>query len=116
MLTREIPRHEWQSYFEDVTRQLTVMTVDVEVSSATMGSQPELTAVQLRGLSYDPHDDAFSILAGSVEHRITAPTEIFVEEEPRGLLSIQVIDGEGRQHLARFTRALPLPSPGRATP
>ena len=111
MLTREIPSHEWQNYFNEINHQLTVMTVDVEVTGADIGSQRGVTAVQLKGLSYDPRDDAFSILTGKMEHRILHPTEIFVEEDNRGLLSIQVIDGEGRQHLARFTRALPLPPP-----
>lgn len=116
MLTREIPSHEWQNYFNEINHQLTVMTVDVEVIGADMGAQPEVTAVQLKGLSYDPRDDAFSIHAGSMKHRIIHPTEIFVEEDARGLLSIQIIDGEGRQHLARFTRALPLPPPRERRP
>jgi hypothetical protein len=113
MFTREVPKSDWQSYFDEVNRQLAVMTVDVDVTAPSMGAQQEFVALKLQGLSYDPRDDAFSILAGSMEHRVVHPAEIFVEEDGRGLVSVQVIDGQGLTHLARFTRALPLPPPDR---
>lgn len=117
MTTQTIDRREWQTYFDRVSRALLTVTVDVEVNSMDLGAQPQFSGVQLVGLSYDPRDDAFSIIGEDVEHRIIHPKYIAVNLEADHLEAVEIVDGEDRRHIARFTEALSLPPPaGEANP
>ena len=110
MTTRQIEKNDWQSYFDRVSRELSTTTIDVEVSGTDMGVQEETHEAALVGLSYDPRDDAFSIVAEALEHRVTRPEQIFVEEEASELHSVEIVDGDGHRHIAKLHQALRLPS------
>lgn len=105
MTTRQLDRHQWQSYFDEISRHLEATTVNLEISSAELGNQKEATHQQLIGFSYDERSDIFSIITESMEHRIAAPTQVAVRERGGHLMALDVIDGEGRHHVAHLRRA-----------
>lgn len=108
MTTRRIEKNEWQSYFDRVSRALPSADVDVEVDGLDMGAQIEVEHLPLRGLSYDPRDDAFSMVFEQMEHRISHPREIYVDEDRDEIDSIEVVDEDDHKHIARLTRSLGL--------
>lgn len=110
MPTRKIEKHDWQSYFDHISRDLPAASVDVEVDGLELGAQVEASHMPLMGLTYDPHDDAFSVSSQDLEHRISRPREIWVIEDAGGLSSIEVVDADGNTQIARLTRAVPLPA------
>ena len=110
MPTRTIERGQWQSYFDQVSRHLPASKIDVEIDAPELGAQHEASDLRLEGLSYDPRDDAFSIVAEGLEHRISHPNHISVLEEENHLAAIEVVDDEQRKHVARLTESLRLPS------
>ncbi len=109
MATHIIARDQWQPYFDRVSRTLEANDVDIEIDGLDLGAQVEVDHLPLQGLSYDPKDDAFSIVLENLEHRITRPQAIYVDEEADRLASIEVVDQDERKHIARLTRALMLP-------
>lgn len=117
MSTQTIDRGEWQAYFDKVSRSLLSSTVDVEVNSMELGAQQQFSGLQLVGLSYDPHDDAFSIITEHQEHRIIHPKFIAVNIDGDHLQAVEIVDSEDRRHIARFMESLSLPpSVGEANP
>jgi hypothetical protein len=89
--TKQIPRAEWESYFERFTREHLSgnqpETATVEVVSPNMGDQFEATEARLLGLDYDPKDDAFELALEGVDHLSFQPSEIWVIEDEGGFLS-----------------------------
>lgn len=110
MATRQIDRHDWQQYFDNASRQLEAANVDVEVDGLDMGAQIEAEKMALEGLTYDPKDNAFSVMLEGLEHRIPQPREIAVEEEGRALKSVEIIDADDHKHIAKLSKALELPA------
>lgn len=109
MTTRELERTDWQSYFDRVSRAMTATRVDLEISGPDMGAQPEAHQVTLTGLSYDPRDDAFSIVSEELEHRVSHPAKISVREEADKLKAVEIVDGEDHRHIAMLSDMLQLP-------
>ena len=109
MPTRRVERNDWQPYFDRVSRALPASDVDVEVDGLDLGAQPAVDHLPLQGLSYDPHDDAFSIVCDNVEHRIARPREIWIDEDIDQINAIEIVDHDDHKHIAKLTRALALP-------
>lgn len=110
MATRRLKKNEWQPYFDRVSQKLAATRVDVEVSGQDLGVQTEGRKIPLYGLTYDPRDDAFSIVCENVEHRVTTPRSISVEEKGGQLEAIEIVDGDEHRHRARLIDPLELPS------
>src|SRR4051794_20512971 len=93
-VTRQIPRAEWQSYFDRFTREHLAAdegavhrAATVELLSQSLGDQYEATVVRLMGLAYDPKSNAFEVLLEDVDHLAFAPSQIWVIEEDDGFVS-----------------------------
>ncbi len=109
MPTRRLEKEQWQPYFDRISRELPATNVDVQVSGADMGVQTESRKIPLLGLTYDPRDDAFSILCENLEHRVTKPRSIAVEEAGGELEAVEIIDEEDHRHIAKLSGPLQLP-------
>jgi hypothetical protein len=113
--TKQIPRDEWESYFERFTRQHLGErhrdAVTIEVVSPQVGDQFEATTVPLLGVSYDPKSLAFEVLTEDVEHLVFYPSEIWVLEEEGGFLpTIALFRADGTKELLYVHRSgLPAP-------
>jgi hypothetical protein len=58
--------------------------------------------VALLGVAYDPRSDSFEIALGGLEHRVRKPETLYVDEGPRGVAALEVIDGGGLRHGLRL--------------
>jgi hypothetical protein len=113
MLTREIPRNEWVSFFNNFSRNYHCWSVNIEVMGADIGTRVEVKRFPLEGIAVDLKSngkDIISIIVGDepdyhMSHTITAPTHVWVEQADSGeVLQIETINGPTT--LLRFSSSL----------
>ncbi len=109
MATRRVVREGWQGYFDSVSRHLKTSHVEVWVEGIDIGDQLTAEHLPLLGLSYDPIGDQVRVITESIDHAISAPIDIYVEESEAGLESFEVKTSDGRTEIVRLTAALALP-------
>lgn len=89
--TKQIPRAQWQQYFDRFTRQHlgddVPKAATMELVSPKAGDQVEASAARLLGLSYDPQRKQFKVLLEDVDYLLFEPAEIWVLEEDWGFVS-----------------------------
>lgn len=64
----------------------------------------------LNGLAYDPKDDVFEVLTEDVDHLVSRPKDIYVDQEADGLRSVEVIDADDNRQLIKLRQPLALPT------
>ena len=109
MTIRRLQRDDWSGFCAHATRGFLGKRVDIEVASLQIGFQPEARRLPLIGISYDPKSDVLELLLGELEHLIRAPREFYVDEEPLGIVSLQIIDAEGVHQILTLRDPLMLP-------
>ncbi len=111
MATRELSKSEWQSYFDNISKQLKATAqAEIEVASMNLGDQIEAEWVAFYGITYDPKDDLVEFVLEGLDHLIKQPSQIFVDENDDGLCSVEIVDSEEIKHIARFKEVLKLPA------
>jgi hypothetical protein len=111
MSIRKLERGDWSGFCLRATRGFLGRRVDIEVASLRLGSQPEARLLPLLGISYDPKSDVLELLLGELEHLIRAPRELYVDEEPLRLVSMQIVDADGVRQIVTLRDPLMLPGP-----
>jgi hypothetical protein len=114
--TREIPRQEWNSFFNTFSRQHQGWLATLEVFASDVGAQEEAHDLPLEGISIDLADDrndAIAISLGKtsedhVTHTINAPEHVWLEQTPSGANAALEIESEDQtKTLLRFRSPLP---------
>src|SRR4051794_18730001 len=112
--TNQIPREEWQPYFERFTRQSLKgeppQAATIEVLSPTFGDQFETRTARLDGLSYDPKSRAFELAFEDtqLDHLVFEPVEIWVIEEDAGFIStLELVRPDGLKEIVHISRSGP---------
>ena len=116
MQTQEIPREEWNSFFNSFSRQHEGWLATLEILAANVGAQEEARELPLAGVSLSSganETDAISIDLGTkpdehVSHAISEPTAVWLEQTEEGAnaaLEIEVADGT--KTLLRFRSPMP---------
>ena len=103
MSTRKIENKRWTEYFDHLSNVSGSQLVTIEIVSMSIGDQVEVENVEFAGISYD--NDVISIQAGSLEHMVKQPKEVFVLEDDDGLKSMEITDVEGSKHILSFKAA-----------
>jgi len=106
MATRELPKSEWQSYFDNVSKQLKAAKAELEVASMNLGDQIETEWIPFFGITYDPKDDLVEFVLEGLDHLIRSPKQIFVDEGADGLTSVEIVDSDDVKHIAVLKQAL----------
>ncbi len=109
--TREIPREEWRSYFDDFSRDLPELIATVEVLGGDLGAEVEAAGPHLTALTYDNKDDILVIgLDGGedatpedTEHIVYGPRRILAAEGPDET-SFEIDDAENVKTILRLER------------
>jgi len=103
MSTRKIEKERWTEYFDHLSNVSDSQLIKIEVVSMSIGDQVEVEDVEFAGISYD--NDVISIQAGSLEHMVKQPKEVFVLEDDGGLKSMEITDVEDSKHILIFKAA-----------
>ena len=107
MSTREIPRDEWSTFFDNFSRKHEGWGATLEVFGQEIGDQIEERGLFLAGVTADLSDrgDRISIMLGGkteghLTHIITAPTEVGFEQTEDGANSaLQIKSADGNTAL-----------------
>jgi len=110
MRTRQIPREEWTTFFNNLSRKQEGWEVSLEVFGAEIGDQIEERHMFLAGLtaevSNEPNQpDKIEIMLGGkpgrhLTHTVTAPTEVDLQQTDLGIdAALQIKSGDGTTSL-----------------
>lgn len=106
MATTKLAKSDWHSYFDRIANSLRLKEIEIEVASLSIGDQIVVKKAALAGITYDPKGGDLTIITDSIEHRIPAPKEIYVQETGEGLASAEVVDNAGNKHIVTLTPRL----------
>jgi hypothetical protein len=109
MATVKLDKGVWQSYFDGMSKIVVGKQTEIEVASLDIGVQPEAKWVPLLGIAYDPKNDLLEVLLEGLDHLIRHPRDIYIDQEPAGLTSMQVIDADDVRQIIRLRDPIMLP-------
>lgn len=104
-----VPRIEWRSFFDRMSKALLGKRAEIEVASLELGDQILAEWIPMLGITYDSKDDLLDVALDRFDHLIRHPKEILVEEGETGLASVAVVDAEGVPRVIRLREPLMLP-------
>jgi hypothetical protein len=114
MTVRKLENAEWHGYFDRVSKPLPGKRAELGVVSLALGDQIEAEWVPMLGIVYDPKDNMLEIALDGLDHLISEPREIYVDEGAGGLIRFEAIDGAGVRHIVQLREPLTLPPPSPA--
>ena len=115
MPTREIPREEWNAFFETFSKKHEGWLVTVEVLGRDIGAQEEAHELPLVGITADLKGgdaDAVSIIVGKaaedhITHTVTGAAHVRLEQAESGAdEALQIEGADGATTLLRFRFAM----------
>jgi len=114
MPTREIPRDEWLSFFDEFSRQHEGWLVTVEVLTDESGAQLEAHELPLVGITTDKdrNSKTIAIIVGQtiddhITHTISEPTHVWLDETADGAhQALQIESANGEKAILRFRSAV----------
>ena len=109
MATIKLDKEAWHTYFDRITKSVVGKQAEIEVASLQIGDQIEAEWVPLLGLTYDPKSDLVEVLLEGLDHLIRNPRDIYVDQGPTGLTSMEVIDADDVRQIIRLRDPVMLP-------
>jgi hypothetical protein len=102
MPTQEIPREQWNNFFNSFSRQHEGWLATIEVFATDSGAQQEVSDVAFEGISLDSHNDKSGAVvinvgktpADHVSHRIDHPVHIWLQQTEAGADAALEIEAE----------------------
>jgi hypothetical protein len=111
---RSVSRPEWLEFFDRMSRGLLGRWAEIEMASLQLGNQLVAEWVPLLGITYDFHADIIDIALDRTNHMIAHPRDVEVDETPRGLASVAILDEQGTRQVLRLREPLQLPAKARS--
>ncbi len=106
MASRKLDKPEWQAFCDRFSKSLVDKGSEPETASLALDHQVAAEWVPLLGVTYDPRSDVFDIILDSLEHRVNTPKLLYVDEGPRGVAALEIIDAGGHRHTLRLDHPL----------
>ena len=116
MTTKEIPREEWNTFFDVFTRQHEGWLATLEVFGPDVGAQQEASDLPLEGISIASAVEGAEAIAISfgkspgdhITHTITEPEHVWLEQTTEGANAALEIESANQiKTLLRFRSPLP---------
>ncbi|MGM0587005.1 MAG: DUF5335 family protein [Bacteroidota bacterium] len=99
MAIRTINRDEWTRYFDDFSKKIKRNDrndyVEIRILSQESGDQVEAEWLPLKGITYDEKSDSVYITLEQLNHQISHPAYINVDEDEQGYISSLEIAKQG---------------------
>lgn len=111
MSVRRVEKSEWQGFCNSLSKILVGAQTEIHVASLALGDQIQAEWLPLHGVVYDHKDDTIEISLEGLDHRIRRPRELHVDESAGGVVSLQIVDGDGVQRIINFREPIMLPAP-----
>jgi hypothetical protein len=110
MTMTRLPRSEWRSYCDRVSRGLAGAHAEIEVASLALGDRVETSWLPIYGVTYDPRADALEIVLEGVGHTIARPRDLYVERTRRGLVALEIVEEDETRQSVKLREPLRLPA------
>ena len=116
MATREIPRENWNSFFDTFSRQHEGWLATLEVLGRDFGAQEEAHELPLEGVSISSGTNEAETIAISIgktpeshiSHTVLKPTHVWIEQTQDGADAALEIESEDEtKTLLRFRSPVP---------
>jgi len=116
MATREIPRENWNSFFDTFSRQHEGWLATLEVLGRDFGAQEEAHELPLEGVSISSGTNEAETIAISIgktpenhiSHTVLKPTHVWIEQTQDGADAALEIESEDESKtLLRFRSSVP---------
>jgi hypothetical protein len=111
MAVRKLDKAEWRPFFDRVSKGLIGKRAEIEIASLALGDQIEAEWLPLIGIVYDPKDDRLEIALDGLDHLISHPQEVYIDDKAGRLNSLEVIDRDGVSQIVQLRDPLMLPAP-----
>lgn len=110
MITREVTRDEWTSFFNTFSKQHEGWLATLEILGDEVGAQKEAVELPFEGISLNAEDEAKSLTINfgktakdHVSHTVERPRHVWLKETAEGAHHSLEIEEEGNQKtLLRF--------------
>src|SRR5689334_14440020 len=111
MSTQEIPREQWNNFFNSFSRQHEGWLASLELMSTDLGAQDEANELPFAGISLNSEDDAAEAIvinlaktpADHVTHMIDHPKHVWLQRADEGAdASIEIESEDDAKTLLRF--------------
>ena len=106
MAVRKLDKTEWKEYCEKVSKMIASNEAKVEILSEKIGSQVQAKWAPIFGIVYDPKSDIVEVILKDLDHLIHYPVEIYVDDSPTSLASLEVVDREGVRNVLLLRKPL----------
>jgi hypothetical protein len=107
MSINRIEKSQWKSYFDRMSSALAGKRLEIDIVSPAIGDQ-EAHQVPVSGVTYDPKDDVLAVIGEGIDHSISHPDQINVDERMDQVHSLEVIDNAGGHHILKLKDPLEL--------
>jgi uncharacterized protein DUF5335 len=111
MTVRKLDKKQWRPFFDGISKLLEGKRAEIEVASLSLGDQVEAEWLPLLGITYDPNDDLVEVALEGLDHLISHPREIYVDDDVGGLLAIEIVTTDDVRELVKLRDPLMLPAP-----
>jgi hypothetical protein len=110
MTTRKLDKKEWRTFLDGVDAVLEGKEAEIEVTSLRLGDQVQAKWLPLIGIVYDPNDDIVEVALEGLDHLISKPLEIYVEDGAEGIMALEIVDADGERQIVRLRDPIALPT------
>ena len=111
MAIAHLEQAEWGNFFGRLSLLLAGKRAEIEVDHISIGTQISARSLPVLGIAYDPKNDVIEIALDGVDHIVRNPRNIYVDEMPGLLVSLQIVDRDGVQQIVLLREPLMLPAP-----
>ncbi|HET8699431.1 MAG TPA: DUF5335 family protein [Gammaproteobacteria bacterium] len=111
MTMTRLPRGEWRSFCDSVSRSLVDAHAEIEVASVALGDRVEARWLPIYGVTYDPRADTVEIVLEGVDHTIARPRDLYAERTRRGLVALEIVEEDETRQSVRLREPLPVRDP-----
>jgi hypothetical protein len=115
MTARKLEKTKWRRFFDWMSKGLVGKRAEIEIASLALGDQIEAEWLPLLGITFDPKNDILEIALDGLDHLISRPREIYIDDSAGVLSSLEVIDSDGISQIVQLREPLFLPAPPATT-
>lgn len=109
MAARKLDKSEWRAFCDRMSKGLIGKQAEIEIASLALGSQIQGEWLPLIGITYDPKSDVIEIALDGLDHMVHRPREVYVDVDPGGLVSLEIVDGDNLRQVVKLRDPLMLP-------
>src|SRR3954465_12029536 len=115
MTAHKLDKRQWSMFLNGVARMLEGKQAEVEVASLRLGDQVEAEWLPLRGIAYDSKGNIVEVALEGLDPLIPSPREIYVDDDPLGLWTFEIVNADDVREIIRFRDPFALPAPARTS-